>query len=549
MENLDFDPISAIREAVSGNEGNVLNTEDTRPAENSTPEEIASNIDGVKESLDKIFSAVIVGGLSSKTDAELAVKKAEVFKQAMNKFVNDFAANIFEDEYAVLHSALTTLKVRVFSEGQLMSLMDFSADDILGSTKIHLERYSSTASGGEATEEEKIAAFKLDVKDKFNKLSKSYVTYDEFETACAVYKLYFREKFMADMSQAMAMIMSEGMYEKVGKGRNRLWKGADDCREYYNQKINILDSIDNASGIKDDELVNEDWLSDELSEETLGETPIVLDTGIKEIDDVYGGLIRGNMFEVMGPPKGGKTTLTQYLVDRALERGLNVAVWPLEGTSKEWTAALIALMVRKKEGISVNKSKIKVHKYSSEKEKQAVIAAKAELAMGEKRGKLSFIRSACYVETMRDVLNNHWKEKNPFDVLVVDSPILALSLKGKSRTDTAAEAYTTLKHYISYELVNKAVALVTCQLKQTVIDEIRSNPEAEVDVTAGGVTSETIRTPDFVVCLLSTKEERKMGQVRIHDVASRHSESFDTFYVGADLGSAYFYSDSALNET
>ena len=120
-------------------------------------------------------------------------------------------------------------------------------------------------------------------------------------------------------------------------------------------------------------------------------------------------------------------------------------------------------------------------------------------------------------------------------------------MRSKSKTDTAAEAYTTLKHYISYELPNKALALVTCQLKQAVIDELRSNPTAEIDVTAGGVTAETIRTPDFVVCLTSTKEERKQGQVRMNDVASRHSESFNSFYMGAELSCSYFYSDPALN--
>ena len=524
------------------------NTSNTSSVDGSNNENVVNEQNGIQESLDKIFAAVIVGGLSSRNpqEAELMVRKADVFKQSLNRFLSEFNQNIFENEYAVLYSALSTLNVKVFTVSQLNSIMDFSADDIIGSSRIDLSKYNYNINGGATTDEEKLMAFKLDVTDKFNELSHKYVTVDEFDTAVSIYKLNFKEQYMSQVAQAMAVIMTDGLHEKVGKNRSRLWKGSDDCKEYYNLKIAILEAMESTSG-DIDTVVDEDWYSDELQEEQAGEEEPLLDTGINEIDSVYGGMVRGNMLEVLGPPKGGKTTLIQWLVERSLDKGLNVAVWALEGTKKEWIAAIVSLMVRRKEGIYISKRNVMKRIYKDERVKQAVLAAKSDLALSIKRGKLSFLGKACYIETMRADLNNHWKNVNAFDVIVMDSPILALSLRGKSKTDTAAECYTTLKHYISYELPTKALALVTCQLKQEVIDNLRNDPTAEIDVTAGGVTAESIRTPDFVVGLISTKQERKMSMVKLQDVASRHSESFDSFYVKAELGCCYFESDPDLN--
>ena len=564
-----FNPLSAIEAALGENSGNALanmgtvgnsevsvatNVDTTSNSVNTAPVNtpipiVNEGYNQIGETLDKVFAAVIVGALNPKdaSDMQLMVKKSEVFKQALHKFNSTFRENIFNDEYAILYSVLNGMRVKVFTPGQLDYVLEHSADDILGSDKIDLQKYSYLNVGSVSTDEEKLAAFKLDVKDKYESLSKQFVTLDEFDSACEIYKMYYKDKAMTELAQNMSMIMADGLHEKVGRGRNRLWKGFEDCQEYYTLKIGAIRDLDSKTDTSDC-VLDEDWFREELAAEQLGESPILIDTGVNEIDEVYGGFIRGNMFEVMGPPKGGKTTFVQYMVERCLRAGLNVAVWALEGTMEEWTASIVSLMVRIDTGITVSKRRIMKRIYKDDREKQAVIAAKNDLVMNPKRGKLSFIKKACYVETMVDEMDNHWQHRNAFDVIAVDSPILAQSLRGKSKTDTAAEAYTILKHYVSYELADKALALVTCQLKQTVIDELRNNPASEIDVTAGGVTAETIRTPDFVVCLTSTKEERKQGQVRMNDVASRHSESFNNFYMGADLGCSYFYSDPGLNQ-
>ncbi len=562
-----FDPMQALHGIMGGESGDVLGavTAPSQPVAEVAPAEInnvntgektvtdvvvsAENTDGAKESLDKMFGAVMIGGLDLKdpTERELMQQKSQVFRQVIHKFLSTFRDNIFENEYAVLYSALKTLNVKSFSANQLNTILDNSHEDILGSSSINLDSYSYLDNGSAATDDEKLLAFKYDVRDKFKYLSHISVTEDEFETACEVYKLFYKNRAMERLTQSMAMIMTEGVYEKIGKGRNRLWQGIDDCKEYYARKIAIINALDSREE-ESDTIIDESWISEELALEEQGETPILIDTGINEIDNVYGGFIRGNLFEVMGAPKSGKTTFIQYMVERCLRAGLNVAVWPLEGTVEEWLAAIVSLMVKIDTGIMISKRRVLKHIYNDDREKQAVVAAKVQLVYDISRGKLSFIGKACYSEDIVTDLDDHYKRINRFDVIVMDSPILALSRKGKSKTDAAADAYTTLKHYISYELPTKALGLVTAQLKQVVIDELRNNPQATIDTNAGGVTAETIRSPDFVVCLTSTKEERQQGQVRMNDVAVRHTESFNSFYMGADLGCCYFYSDPALND-
>lgn len=510
----------------------------------ATEDDYGIGDDGVQESLDNIFAAVIVGGIK-KTDIELAKRKAEVFKQCLNLFRSIYTRNIFRDEYAVLYEVIKTLQVKVFKWSQLETIMDNSADDILNSERIDLSKYAYTVNGGQSTNEEKMMALKLDVRDKFISLSNRFVSIDEFESACEIYNAYFKESNMADIAQSMAMITSIGKYEKVGGGRTKLWKGADDCRIYYNKRIAEINSIDETQKV-DETVIDDEWLADDDAGEDGDE--VILYTRLPEIDDVYLGLRRGNMFETIGPPKGGKTSFTEYLVTIGLEEGKNVAVWPLEGSKKEWISAIVSNMVYTKTHMVIDKNRVMHKKYNNDMEKQAVLAAKQELAIAQKRGRLSFISGILYCETVVDVLDNHYSTKNAFDIVVVDSPILALSLTGKTKVDRISETYVKLKNYVCNKMKRKALCLVTAQLKQNVIDEIRQHPDSEVDVTAGAESAETIRTPDFITCIISTKEERKLGHVKMCDVGTRHSESFDTFYLGAKLGCVHFYSDPELNK-
>lgn len=503
---------------------------------------------GIQESLDNIFGAVIVGGID-RSNVNLIQMKRTVFQYSMNKFLATYSDNIFENEYAFFYTVLNTLKVKVFTKNQLDSLVDQNANNILKSPYIDLSSYSVTANGGAIGDEEKIEAFKADLFDKFNELSNRYVTEEEFNSSIAVYNAYYKDKLMMDIAQNMTLIMSaEGYDERLTRGRTRHYQGVEDAQKYYNSKIAILRALDEENSIKN-HLIDENWLVEEARKDVAGDEDAIIDMGITEIDEVHGMLRRGNIIEFMGPAKGGKTTMATYLAERCLEAGLNVAIWPLEGEKDEWTSLIQAIMVRKfkTNPMALDKKKILERRYDNELEKQNVLAARQMLATDKSRGRLSFISGVAYVENFIDVLENHYENVNPFDVIVMDSPILMLSLTGKGKVERISEAYTLLKSYVTSKMKRKALCILTAQLKQEVVDMLRKNPKETIDVTAGGESAETIRTPDYVIGLMSTKNERALGQMKIYDVAVRHGATFEDCYIGCQLGCGYFYSDPALN--
>ena len=205
-------------------------------------------------------------------------------------------------------------------------------------------------------------------------------------------------------------------------------------------------------------------------------------------------------------------------------------------------------MIRRDQNLSFNSNDILMRKYNNNKQdREIVVAAKLKLATDPKIGTLSFISSTAYVEDFLDILEAHYENENPFDVIVIDQLIDILSKTGRGKVERISQAYQELKIFISTRMKRAALAIIPAQLKQDVVDFLRKNPDETLDVTAGGESAETIRTPDIVLGLYSGKEERAAKLMHIYSVASRHSANFPDFRVKTDLKCCYFESDPNLN--
>ena len=223
-------------------------------------------------------------------------------------------------------------------------------------------------------------------------------------------------------------------------------------------------------------------------------------------------------------------------------------MWPLEGSVEEWESTQLASYIRRVHGISINSKDIRLRRYKNDKIKQIVLSAKVSLAKDKNMGRLSFITGTAYVEDFIDILQAHYDNENPFDIIVIDQLVNILSKKGKSKPERISEGYQLLKDFITNKLKVQAIAILPAQLKQSVVDYLRNNPDETIDVTAGAESAETIRSPDEIIGLFSNKEERSAGIMKIYSVASRHSGSFSDFAVACELECCHFYSDSSLNE-
>lgn len=502
----------------------------------------------VQESLDMIFAGILVGGIDT-SDTDLVARKREVIKANIPRFDSTFTNNIFFEEYALIYDVAKKVKSPVFTVNQVNTIIDNNTDLVLDSPFIDINKYNFSVADTVVSDEEKVEAFKSKVQELIVRLSNVYVSEDEFEVACNTYIDVYKDFLMQDVANEMSRIMATGIEERLPNRRRRTLKGREDAQMYYEEKMEIIRALEEDT-VTHSYIVDDKWLDDQLEKTDEQLEDAITDFGIKEIDEKVGMLRRGNMIEFMGPPKGGKTTAAAYLGERCLSQGFNVAVWPLEGEADEWEAMFEALIIRRfeKDPMKLDKKNILERRYHSDAERQSVISAKTILATDPTRGRLSFISGSAYVEDYRTVLDNHYKRCNPFDVLIIDSPINFMSRKGKAKPQAISEAYMGIKDYVSHKMNRKALCIVTAQLKQDIVDFLRKNPSETIDVTAGGESAETIRTPDEVIGLFSTKNERSLGQMKVYDVASRHHETFDDLYIGCELGCAYFYSKPELNE-
>lgn len=506
----------------------------------------------LQEILTDIFAPIIIGGLDTKSaDAR---EKGRAFNMCLPKFKEMFSTNIFENEYAFFYSMIMDCKLNVFYEVSIEKAIETNRDFILNSPYIDIDSfiYGFEDSKVESqTDDMKLYAFQKEVttlyKELSNHIEPAEIAVQKFESACKEYAEFYTNKLKEDIPHKMARIMSlEGYRVRLPGMRTKLYKGYDDACEYFRSQDRIIRELEEAGGTRSN-VIDQEWLDAQLDGSADEEGAETIGTGLEEIDEVVGTIRRSNMVGILGPPKGGKTRFTTHLVARYLEAGYNVAIWPLEGTMEEWLACLESNIVYNSPSQVYIDSKSMIFKKYSEEHTQAVNAAKVKLAIGKDRGKLSFIKGVAYSEDFIDVLKAHYETENQFDVIVIDSPVLILSRKGIPKADRISSAYEQLKIFISYGLDKKIVALLPAQLKQSVVDYLRSHPNETMDVTAGGESAATVRSPDYIWGLFSSKEERNNGMMKIYDVGARHNGNFGDFYARCKLGCCHFWYDPELN--
>lgn len=488
--------------------------------------------------LEDIFTAVLCGAITK--DNPDIQKKKEVYRLCITRLASEFPINVFQDEYAFFYEVINSLKVKVFTVSQVTGIIERNRDLILDSPYIDMSRWAMTSDGKQATDDEKIEAFKRNVVDLLKDLSNRIVDIDKFDSAVEIFKEYYIQQASLETAQNMSLILSDtGLIVKSTGKRRRLYKGVEDSELYYEERQSIIKRLMFKEALKS-EKIDEKWLSDDIAKDDKQDEEGILDTGLSTIDEVTGKFRRSNIITILGPTKGGKTRFTNHLVNRALSAGLNVCVWPQEGSKEEWIANQTACIVMNKYGIPYDSKKVLERSYSDEAMRRYCQSAKTMLATDMRRGRLSFMTGTAYVEDFIAELENHYRKENQFDVLVIDPLVNIQSKHGRTKVDRVSTAYIDLKDYIANKMEKKALAIVPAQLKQDVIDSLRRNPGDTIDITAGGESSETIRSADEVIGLFSSKEERNLNQMKIYSVASRHSGNFPDFTAGCMLGCCYF---------
>lgn len=519
-------------------------------------------------------------------------EKEAVYKKALIHFKNTFKSDIFYNEYDIFYQIITQYTNSKFGIDDLEQILDDNRHEILNSKYVYCfddVKEALRQNSSAPTEDEYFANIKVKLTAFYRKLSYYYVSWEDYLTNCDTYiSAYKKEYTMETLLNSSAALNTGGM-DVMLNGKKTTIYTTEDVLKYWAERETVLSELgvsESATGI----VFDSNYLASIVEAK---QEPGLLDYGIEDIDEVKSKMRRGNVVCIMGPPKGGKTTFTTYLVERALSMGLNVAVWPLEGTKEEWIALLLSIATMRATAADIiansaggdAKPAKEVYRSlairnnakdsaTSETIGQFVAPTKSDilynrlddvqgpkvettrLAMANQvgYGKLSFVDGIAYVENFDEILNTHYDTLNKFDVLVMDSPINMQSLQRRPKSEYLSQAFQKLKAYVANKVPSPVLAIVTAQYKQSAIDEIRARDKMgdkhkEIDVTAGGETAESIRTPDDVIGLFSDAEERANGKMRLYDIASRGNEHFKPFYIGCALGHGMFWSDKDLNPT
>lgn len=500
--------------------------------------------DGIRNSLDKIFAAVLIGGMAPSHPR--FIDKCNIYKVCMPRFNATFQSDIFIQEYALFYEVIVALKIKNFDEAQLTTILDNNSDLVMNSPYIDLDQWKTAVDNRVLTDDEVMAVVSDTIIECYRRLSNTVVSEDEFTSASEIYISFFRNNLMFTTTQHMTQIMSDiGFEDKIPGKRSRMLKGYEAATMYYNEKMKMARELDSVYSIRST-VIDQDWYIKDAQQEEDEDHSAIMDTGLTEIDSVIGGFHRGHMIGILGPAKGGKTKFANYLTSRALEMGLNVAVWPLEGSKEEWTSMQIASIIMKQSGTPLSSKDIEERKYANEAVKQMVKSAKLKLSSEPKMGRLSFISGTAYIENFIDVLKSHYDTENPFDIIVIDSLVNIMSKTGRGKVERISDGYMMLKDFIANKMSVPALALLPAQIKQAIVDYLRSHPDETIDITAGAESAETIRSPDEVIGLFSTKDERALNMMKLYHVASRHSATFPDFKCESYLGCAFF---ASVNET
>lgn len=442
------------------------------------------------------------------------------------KFRSRFEDNIFQDEYAILYELVIRRGVTTGSWDVYNTILDENKAIILGAPQVDLYRVAVEEI---TTEDDKFTVYKQVVQEAYEEIcDMDFIGSEGFKSHIVSFIDVYKTKHLRSCLHVQNRILNatQPLVDYRG-GVRREYIGAEGYLAFAQSEKLKLDKL--SGGISSKQYVlDQEWLLDNTDEEKAEEDrkklELLCELGLPHIDNIWSGLRRTHMIGIMGPPKGGKTTLSGYCVYKLLEAGRRVAIWAMEGSAQEsWINKLIVSYCFDAQVDIEPRDLVNGLEGLDERAKQVVNNAKAKIAQNQN---LSFIEDTGYAEDFIDVIKGHYDVYNQFDCLVVDSLVNLQSRTGLPKTTYLSGAYMRLKNHIAQDYDRAPCCIATAQFKQEAIKDARKQVAINFDETSGGETAETLRTPDEVLGIFSTPAQRDVGMTTIHHIASRHSELF-----------------------
>lgn len=459
----------------------------------------------------------------------------EINNYALGKLLTSTTPALFRDENHIIFQVLYNYrdKARKISiDEEFLQLYLMRNRKILENARSYID----IGAYGEVDGQQDLAYIAGVVKH-FNRLCEMpELSKDEFNLVYEKYIVDFKSSEMARVLASSGMILTDGL-----RIRGRKWIGPEDSFNYIKKQmaeINGLVDMQEGTGFRS--------MSDIIMEERdERKKPIkVADfDNLTALNKIYGGIYTGNFYQVLAPPKGGKTKFcTRVCHTAAVKFGTNVSVWAAEGGALSWVAQMRAIHFdyTYNSGVDVRSRKFGVsqeailhHNFPSKELEDLELSSKLDLASNPDYGSVDCIDRPFNVETFIEDLDTSVKSNN--SQLVIIDYLQYIGTEGKmSERERVSEAYKML---LAYCRANNVAVLTPGQYKQDVIDKLADmSSTSGADMrTSGGVSSEVERTPDIIFALWASTQDLLNNSMKIMSMPCRFNKTFPQIPCYVDL--------------
>lgn len=451
-----------------------------------------------------------------------------------------FSPSVFKDENYIIYTIFYNFKDKHISpdESFIKLYLMRNTKLIKDSAKyINLTEFQDL-------DDNPLVAYAAAVLKKFTRLlTLEPISKDEVRLEVERYK---QEYSAFEINQAYSqskMILYEGV--QIG---NKFYQGYADSVAYVKKIIADIEAVLNkttgigfidsrTAGIEDD---------DDAKPEKIGDFDL-----INELNEQLGGIFTSIFYNILAPTKGGKSKFTARMIHTCVVKyGVNASVWAHEGGYKAWWAQLRAihyeyLYIRNKpEGerlAPLSQKDILYGNYPSEEIRALEQESRLDLFTNPNYGVINMIDRPFLGESFIEEIETSVQLNASRIVLIDYLQLISSNDKGKSKPQVIGKAYQDLLAYAK----KRNVAVVSpSQFTQDFMNEMAKSKDGQQHEvrTAGGESSEIIRTPDINIALYANTEDLIRKEMTIMSVPSRLSEPFPDVHIYADLCSCVFSS-------
>lgn len=466
----------------------------------------------------------------------------DINSYAVQRLLSSVKPAIFRDEnyiiYSVLYAYRSKLRRLVIDEEFLRLFLNRNRGMIIKS-----KQYIDINAYGEVDGSVELGYIGGVVKHFKRLCGMEELSESEFELSFEKYIVEFKAIEADKIYNTARLVLTDG----ITIGRKKYF-GFEDSFNYTKVKLAELEGLVETN--QGTGFVN---MSEVLREEKIEEKkPIkVADFDrLAALNDIYGGIYTSMFYQVLAPPKAGKTKFCARICHTACVKfGTNITVWAQEGGMSAWTAQMRAIhfdytyntgvnITEKKYGVT---QEVILHdNFPSQELKELELSSKQDLESNLNYGSIQYVDRPFVVETFLDDIDTSVKENNS-KIVIVDYLQLIGSVSGMSERERVAQAY---RDALVYCKNNNIAFLSPGQFKQEVINDLLSKTDTgNSDMrTAGGSSSEVFRTPDVILTLWASTQDLANNNMKILSTPSRMSKAFPEIECVTDLGVCQFIS-------